>query len=252
MSKLRATTAILLTAALATAVATARAEEAPAATRAEIVSITQALMDALAPGKAEVWQRVLADDAVVVDEFGRKQDKAEAVKSVTGLPPGMSGSIELRDPLVHVYGDTAVIDCEAYEQETVFGQKLVVRYRFMNTYVRRDGAWKLVAMQDVTLPTAPPALAVRDLNLADYPGSYSYGPGRAFHVAVVDGKLGYSARAGGKFTPLDPLARDVFMQGDGERNLMIFRRDDAGRVVEVIERRKYNDLHMKREDAAEQ
>ncbi|GAP66651.1 FACT complex component Spt16 [Mizugakiibacter sediminis] len=53
---MRATTAILLTAALATAVATARADEAPAATRAEIVSITREPMDARASGKAEVRQ----------------------------------------------------------------------------------------------------------------------------------------------------------------------------------------------------
>jgi hypothetical protein len=31
-----------------------------------------------------------------------------------------------------------------------------------------------------------------------------------------------------------------------ERNLVIFRRDGSGKVVELIERRKFNDLHLKR------
>src|SRR5690348_1123846 len=29
--------------------------------------------------------------------------------------------------------------------------------------------------------------------------------------------------------PLEPIAKDVFMEGGGERNLLIFRRSDAGR-----------------------
>jgi hypothetical protein len=37
------------------------------------------------------------------------------------------------------------------------------------------------------------------------------------------------------------------MGGDDEKNLLIFRRDASGRVVELIERRKFNDLRLKRE-----
>jgi len=39
----------------------------------------------------------------------------------------------------------------------------------------------------------------------------------------------------------------VFMGSDDERNLLIFRRDAGGKVVELIERRKFNDLHLRRE-----
>lgn len=209
--------------------------------------MTQELMDALVPGKADVWQRYLADDAMVTDEFGRRQTKKEAVESMHPLPEGFSGSIELRDARVHVYGDTAVLDCEEYETETVFGQKLVVRYLTMNTYVRRDGAWKVVAMQDVTLPTPPPKLDVRGLTLSDYAGTYRYAPDRAWIVDVADGKLQWRTKAGRPANALDPIAKDVFMGGDDEKNLMIFRRDDKGRVVELIEQRKFNDLHLKRD-----
>ena len=225
----------------------ARADEAPAATQKEIVAITQELMDALVPGKAEVWQRLLADDALITDEFGRRQNKKEAVEGIHGLPPGFSGTIEIRDPHVHVYGDTAVLDAEEYETETVFDQHFVVRYIAMNTYVRRDGAWKVAAMMDVTLPTPPPALAVRDLKLADYVGTYRYGPERAWTFALEDGKLVYRTKAGRPAVNVGAMAKDVFMGGDDERNILIFRRDDKGRVSELIERRKFNDLHLKRE-----
>jgi hypothetical protein len=240
----------MVSAMCAVASVSTRADEAPAATQKEIVALTQELMDALVPGKADVWQRLLADDAMITDEFGRRQNKKEIVDSIHPFPQGLSGNIEIRDAHVHVYGDTAVLDAEDYETETVFGQKFVVRYLAMNTYVRRDGAWKVAAMMDVTLPTPPPALAVRDLKPDDYAGTYRYGPDRAWLVSIENGKLVFRTKAGRPPIALDAMAKDVFMGGDDEKNVLIFRRDGAGKIVELIERRKFNDLHLKREDVA--
>lgn len=217
---------------------------------APFVHLTQALMDAIPLGKAEVWQRILADDAIVIDEFGRRQDKAEAVRSIHAFPPGFSGSIEIRDPELRIHGDTAVLSGEFFERESVFDQKLLVRYIFSNTFVRRDGDWKLLASIDVTLPTVPPALDVRDLHVDDYPGTYRYGPERAFTVAVDAGKLFYTTKAGGRRIALDAVAKDVFMDGGDEKNLLVFRRDGSGHVRELIQRRKFNDLHLARVEPA--
>ena len=224
-------------------------DEPPAATLKEIVSLSQELLDAIAPGKAEVWERLLADDALIIDEFGRRQDKRQALGDLRPLPSGLSGSISLRDPQVRLWGDTAVIDCEALEQESVFGQRLTVRYRFLATWVRRSGAWRLAAMQDVTVPTDPPALGVRGLRLNDYPGTYRYSPDRAWVVRRKGDILTYSRRAGGKEEALSPVALDVFTDGSDEKNLIVFQRDAAGRVDRLVERRKYNDLVMTREAA---
>jgi hypothetical protein len=228
----------------------AAAAESEADVQKTLMALTQELMDALIPGKADVWQRILADDAVVIDEFGRIQNKREAVESVHPFPPGLSGSIEIRDPKVRVHGDTAVLQGELYEKESVFGQQLVVRYIFANTFVRDGAGWKLLAATDVTLPTEPPKLSVAGLSLGDYPGTYGYGPKRAFSVALENGALFYTTKPGGPHTALDVVAKDVFMSGGDERNLVIFRRDASGHVDELIERRKFNDLHMKRDKAA--
>ena len=241
---------IPIVATLLAVVGPALADEAPAPVQKEIVAITQELMDALVPGKADVWQRLLLADAMITDEFGRRQTKQEIVDGIHPFPQGLSGSIEIRDPHVHVYGDAAVLDCEEYEQETVFGQKFVVRYIAMNTYVRRDGQWKVAAMLDVTLPTPPPALSVHGLRLDDYAGTYRYGPERAWVFAVENGKLVYRTKAGRPAIAVAAMARDVFMGGDDEKNILIFQRDEAGKIVELIERRKFNDLHLQRDAAA--
>ena len=43
------------------------------------------------------------------------------------------------------------------------------------------------------------------------------------------------------------VAKDVYTGGDDKEILLIFRRDEAGEIVELVDRRKYNDLHMSRE-----
>ncbi|WP_168172652.1 nuclear transport factor 2 family protein [Rhodanobacter sp. C05] len=226
------------------------ATEAPSTLRAQLLAITQAWVDAIPLGRQDVWEHTLTHDAVLIDEFGRIQHKQDAVASLHPLPSGLSGSIELRDPHVQQYGDTALLQVEWYERESVFGQQLVVRYQSLLTFVKQDGAWKLAGAEDVTIPTAPPKLQVNGLVLGDYTGSYRYGPDRAWSVSVKDGVLGYVTRAGRPFNRIEPIARDVFMGTDDERNLLIFRRDAAGHVTELIERRKFNDLHLTRDTSS--
>lgn len=216
------------------------------ALRSTLLQITQRLVDAIPLGNRTPWQQSLTDDAVVIDEFGRIQHKADVVASLHPFPKGLSGSIELRDAHVQRYGDTALMQVEQYERETVFGQKLVTRYQTLLTFVRQDGAWKLAGYEDVTIPTAPPVLKVSGLVPSDYVGTYRYAPGRAWTVSDSDGALGYTTHAGGPVNVLQPIAKDVFMGSDDERNLIIFRRDSHGRVDALIERRKFNDLRLAR------
>lgn len=223
------------------------AAEAPAADPApRIIALAQDLMDSIVSGDGRVWERILHPDATVVDEFGRRQSKAEAVQALKPLPAGFSASIGVRHPRVHVQGATAMIEFEAYEQEKVFDQQLVVRYHFMATFLREGLDWKLFAMQNLTLPDDPPALAVRDLRLDDYPGTYRYGPDRAFTIRRKGSRLLFATRAGGPEWPLNPVAADVFFDMGEEKNLLIFQRDASGKVCRLIQRRKFNDLAMTR------
>lgn len=239
-------TATVLLAGLALAPA-AQADEVSPELSAQVVKTTQALMDGIGDGNKALWQNTLTDDAMIVDEFGRMQNKQEMVDSLRPFPAGFSGSIQVRQPKLRRYGDTIVMQSESYEQETVFGQHLVVRYINLMTYVKRDSAWKLASFQEVTLPTPPPKLDVTGFKPEDYPGVYRYGPDRAWTFSVRNGVVGYTTRADRPFMPLDPVAKDVFMSTDDERNLLVFRRDPNGHVIELIERRKFNDLHLRRD-----
>jgi hypothetical protein len=74
--------------------------------------------------------------------------------------------------------------------------------------------------------------------------SESGGPSRS--CSADEESLRFRTRPDGRATPLEPLAKDVFMDAGEERNLILFRRDERGRVTSLIQRRKFNDLHMRR------
>src|SRR5260370_36891433 len=184
--------------ALALLAAAPRQPSATAATEretTEIVKRARILFDGLAPGDAALWRDALTEDAVLIDEFGRRQTKAEALREMRPLPAGFSGSIEVRHPNVHFYPATAVLDCEMFEQEKVFDQQLTVRYLATLVFVRQGRDWKLAAMETVTLPTPPPRLEVRDLPLSDYPGTYTYGLARNFIIEVEGRELKLRTRS---------------------------------------------------------
>ena len=224
----------------------ASAAEAPKSLQDELLRITQSLVDALPTGNKDAWEKALVDDAVIIDEFGRIAHKADTVASIHAFPKGLSGSIELRDPHVQQYGDTAILQVEEYERETVFGQPLVVRYQSLLTFVKQAGAWKLAGYEDVTLPTEPPKLAVAGVAPGDYEGSYRYAPERTWKVSSEQGELRIVTRPGAQPNTLQPIGKDVFMGSDDERNLFIFRRGADGKVNALIERRKFNDLRLER------
>jgi hypothetical protein len=231
---------------LACCVSLSAAEAPPALTR-ELVASTQALVDALPKGDKAPWQRLLTDDAVLIDEFGRVTHKADTIASLHPFPEGFSGSIELRDPHATQHGNTATLQVEEYEQETVFGQTLTVRYQALLTYVKEGNDWKVVGYADVTLPTEPPRLVVKNIHADDYTGTYRYAPTRAWTVVNTSGELSFTTHPGGTPNVLQPLGEDIFMGSDDEKNLLIFRRGADGKVDEVIERRKFNDLRLARD-----
>jgi ketosteroid isomerase-like protein len=147
---------LMLAIAIAFGASTA-AEEPLASTHGIILTLSRQLFEALTDGRSKVWASTLADDAVMTDESGRRETKADIVKNIRPLPRGISRSIEIRDPKVRQEGETAVLDCENYDQETAHGQKRVVRYRSTLTFVKQGRDWRLTSLHTTPMPTTPPS-----------------------------------------------------------------------------------------------
>src|SRR5947208_1280691 len=123
------------------------AERDAAITETELVRRTQELYDAVVPGNQAPWKRYFADDAIFADEKGRTMDKTKLVADITPMPGGYSGAIKIEQVQSRIYDNVAILSYDANEAETIFGQNLRARYHVIDTWLRRDGNWQIIASQ---------------------------------------------------------------------------------------------------------
>src|SRR5262245_9020799 len=80
----------------------------------------QARMDAVAAGDKAPWERTLDAEAVMTSEEGEVISRADLLASLRGLPPGLKGTIAVRELTVQELPSVAVVRFLADESETVF------------------------------------------------------------------------------------------------------------------------------------
>ena len=101
-------------------------------------------------------ERFLADDLVYTHSTAQVESRAEFLQSMkSGTVRYVS--IEPRDQLVRVYGQTAVITGGVTITSTNRGEQRRSELRYTDVWVQRDGRWQMVSWQSTRLPDAPAA-----------------------------------------------------------------------------------------------
>ena len=94
---------------------------------------------------AQTLMRTLADDYTLSGTDDFLIDKDEYLAGLDN-PEFRTTSAMVDDLRIRVYGDAAVVTGRAvYRGWSKNGGKYVHRFRFTDTFIRRDGAWKCVA-----------------------------------------------------------------------------------------------------------
>lgn len=206
----------------------------------EVAGAIRARMDAYARGDAAGWARFVADECLCWTET-----KAEIRQAIASRPP----SVKIRygdvlDLEVHVYGDAAVVRYRVTEYTELGGQKIAGEQRRVETYVRRDGGWLLVAGAEGVIPQEP-AVAKVDAKLFDaYVGRYEYAPG-AVDTVTRDGDCLMVQPTGEPKREVFPENETTFF-AKGQDWRLIFVKDDRGRVTSMIFRQGGKDYVAKR------
>ena len=86
------------------------------------------------------------DDIITTDPSGRVTDKAQDKLDLSSGDFKIQ-SQELSDLKVHIYGNTAVAAGTNTVKGTYKGQDIGGKYRFTDTWVKRNGKWQVVASQ---------------------------------------------------------------------------------------------------------
>jgi ketosteroid isomerase-like protein len=89
---------------------------------------------------------LLADEFTVTDASGIRADKAKDLAAAAAFNQQIDSSV-LDEFVVKVYSDAAVVWFTQHLVGPSQGRPLVLTFRYMDVWVRRDGRWQCVASQ---------------------------------------------------------------------------------------------------------
>src|SRR5882724_2133995 len=205
----------------------------------------QQLLDAIAPGDVKVWDSALAADAVYVDENGEIIHRADFLKQLQPLPPGVSGKITISAYSAQQSGEVTTVIHTDDEEETYHGQHLTAQYLMTETWQRQNGAWKLLMVHAYSALKEPKSIVLSTTDLEAYVGRYTAAPDLTYTIKREGDHL-IAEREGRPNSILKAEVRDVFFVSGQLRTRKIFERESTGHVTGFVDRREGSDLVWKR------
>jgi ketosteroid isomerase-like protein len=124
----------------------------PAGATEELMKIEHEVLAALLKKDAAAFGKHFADDAVLTTPDGAVQTKAQLVGDVKSGALVLEAS-NISDMKVQVHGDAAVVTYITTDKGKYKGQDISGRFRWIDVFVRRGGAWQLVAGQGTPIQT---------------------------------------------------------------------------------------------------
>jgi ketosteroid isomerase-like protein len=106
---------------------------------------------AVVKGDADWLDKHTADDYMLISMSGQISDKA---KMLEGFKSGQSKltSDDLSDMKVRVYGNTAIVTGKADVKGMLGGQDATGQILFTRVYVKKNGTWQTVSLQQTRIP----------------------------------------------------------------------------------------------------
>jgi hypothetical protein len=212
---------------------------------ADLRRMTQELVDAIAPGRADVWRRYLHAKMVQMDENGILRDRETLLKELTPLPAGLVGRIEVDQYRVTLHGDVAIAAVEMQEYLDYHGQQLRTRFRSLDTWVHTPEGWRLIGQHTAAVLKDPPAIRMTRDELCAYTGVYQLTPTITTTIRCTDAGL-TSERTDRSAVTYLPEVRDVFFVAAQPRSRRVFMRDASGKVIAFGDRREGEDVRWQR------
>jgi ketosteroid isomerase-like protein len=143
---------VVLVAALASGHSPAQSSRARTDERA-LLRLEDSWASALVRRDAVTFRRLLAD-GFVYSENDRTSTRDEVLRDTIGTPDTVTAAHN-EDMRVHLFGPTAVVTGWLVVRGHGPGGPFDRRYRFTDTWARRNGQWQIVAAHDYIAPAAP-------------------------------------------------------------------------------------------------
>ena len=111
----------------------------------DLLKVSQARRDAHNSRDLAAAERVVAEDCVFTLADGTPVTKSKRYETLRKLPTEYDHTTNPRDFLVHLYGNTAVINYRTTEHEQFGATDIISELRTTETWIKRNRGWLLVA-----------------------------------------------------------------------------------------------------------
>jgi hypothetical protein len=196
----------------------------------EVLNVRNALRETALRRDMAAWSRYVVQDCIFSTDDGTLATKAGFIEHNKKMPPEYDHSENPRDYVIHVYGDTAVINFRITVHEQFTDADIISEQRQTETYVKQNGSWLLVARQWGNLPVNfHKPVAVDGSLYKDYVGEYQWRPlDDVETVSLRGGKLW--SQFGKDEDEYLPLGSETFFV-KSDLGSVTFVRDTQGRVT---------------------
>jgi ketosteroid isomerase-like protein len=204
----------------------------------EIIELEQERLKAFARDDKATFERLVTDDFTMTHSSGEVANKAELMAVMRpSTPERPLPALSIEDVKVRVYGDAAVMTGRLVE--TARDGRRVWVLRFTNTYIKQKGRWRMSAGQLTTFSRERASIKSDPKSYDAYVGQYRNPAGRILNVVREGDKL--MVETSGQKEELFPAAEAQFFIKAADV-LLVFVKDDQGRVIRLINRRPNGDV----------
>jgi ketosteroid isomerase-like protein len=197
----------------------------------EVVNVSKARIDAASKRDISALVRYFADDCILSTDDGTVITKAQLMEHYRKATAAYDRLLDPRDHIVHLYGNTAVVNYRVSGHEQFGDTDLISEQRRTETWLKLNGSWRLIAMQWDNVPVSFRKPVASDPKVyQDYAGEYLDRPGSDVETVFVR-TGGLWSRIGGDEIEYLPAGVDTFFLREGDLSTFVFSRDAQGHVT---------------------
>ena len=181
------------------------------------------------------FRRLLDPAAVYLNDDGARESADQHIRNIRKRVDEIASSRWENDSMhVSILGDMALIDYWVVQRRRYGARDLIFTYRSLDAYVRRGGPWLLLRHTETHALAPPTPLTVEASALDEYVGRYEWWPGFFDVVSQRGGKLFLQLTGEAEATSTHAATPESFYFA-GDPSLVIFTRDNTGRVMGYVE-----------------
>jgi hypothetical protein len=215
---------------------------------ADLRQLTERRFDANAANDRAFYERLLAENALILLSNRRPQTKKEYIDDeFLSRPAGYRGKgASIADFRALVDHDTAVVSYLAIEPTPLGEQTFEMRTGRIDTYVRIKDEWCLLSMTIVDLPSWPDVATIDAGLYSEYAGTYQLSADVFIIVTNEAGHLMSEMTGQPKVELFPESATSFFDRTDNPFARTVFERDSSGKVVAHIYRAQGQKLRARK------